>query len=186
MSSLTTPGQRLTYARIKAGYEDQRQFADAVGVPQPTYNLHETGKRGIRPKVAEKYAAHLKNCTPAWLLYGDGTPPAQAAGVVSTGAEDAAAFLVLYDRITALSDDNSKAARGQAGVILSHYGYDAGQRGVAQLAFHLWQECHEEGGSATITERVLKKLEWLDRVFDALKESLRKMDALFGERVSKH
>jgi hypothetical protein len=188
MDRRLTPAQRLTLARIKAGYADPKDFYEAFEIPQSTYALHESGKRGIRPKVADKYASHLRNCTGAWLLYGEGQGPtvtAAANGDLSVDAaaerrhEEAASFLLLYDRITALTNDNDEALGRDFDVVFQHYGYDAGARGIVQLTFHLWREITEEDSDASLPERALKKIEWLDAAFDALKESLRKMKRLF-------
>jgi hypothetical protein len=188
MDRTLTPAQRLTLARIKAGYADPKDFYEAFGIAQSTYSLHESGQRGIRPKVADKYASYLRNCTGAWLLYGEGQGPdalRPTGGDPSVDAaaehrhQEAAAFLLLYDRITALTDDNNKALGREFDIVFHHYGYDSGHRGAVQLAFRLWREIAEEDSDLSLPERALKKIEWLDAAFDALKESLRKVKRLF-------
>lgn len=49
-------------------------------MPQPTYQLHETGKRQLRPDVAQRYADIL-GCSAAWLVMGEGEPPELPASV---------------------------------------------------------------------------------------------------------
>ncbi|MCG5241893.1 XRE family transcriptional regulator [Azospirillum doebereinerae] len=66
--------QRLRLARTAAGYRTAKEFASSHGVPQPTYALHESGERGLRPDVAERYAT-LLGVSPAWLLTGEGQGP---------------------------------------------------------------------------------------------------------------
>ena len=63
-------GSRLRRAREAAGYRTQKQFAETHGLKQPTYHMHETGKRGLKRETAEHYA-ELLGVTTAWLLLGD-------------------------------------------------------------------------------------------------------------------
>lgn len=64
---------RLKNARRHAGFRTAKQFADRLGVPQPTYANHETGARGLTREVLLKYAAAL-GVTVEWLLTGKGDP----------------------------------------------------------------------------------------------------------------
>ena len=75
VSRTETPADRLRLARIAAGYRTQQEFSDKNSLSQSTYNLHETGKRGLRQEVAEDYARLLGNCSAAWLLFGTGDRP---------------------------------------------------------------------------------------------------------------
>lgn len=59
-------GQKLKAARLAAGYRTAKQFADTHGIPQPTYALHEAGKRGLTRKRAEHYA-RLLDVRTEWL-----------------------------------------------------------------------------------------------------------------------
>lgn len=70
--------QRLRLARTAAGYRTAKEFAASHGVPQPTYALHESGERGLRADVADRYASLLGVST-AWLLTGDGQGPTAIA-----------------------------------------------------------------------------------------------------------
>lgn len=67
-------GPRLEAARVAAGYRTAKEFSDTHGIPQATYNLHESGRRGLKLEVAVKYATIL-GCDAAWLLTGEGKPP---------------------------------------------------------------------------------------------------------------
>ena len=69
-------GPRLERARIAAGYRTEIEFSQLHGIPQATYHHHESGKRGLKLEVAEKYAKLLGNCDAAWLLTGAGKEPA--------------------------------------------------------------------------------------------------------------
>jgi transcriptional regulator with XRE-family HTH domain len=63
-----TPAERLRRARL-ARYPSGAGFAAAIGVPQSTYQAHESGERGLNAKAAKKYAEHL-DVEPLWLLHG--------------------------------------------------------------------------------------------------------------------
>lgn len=74
MSSHDTPATRLRRARISAGYGTAKAFAEAHDIPQPTYAMHEKGRRRISAEVAERYAEEL-SCSAAWILTGEGNAP---------------------------------------------------------------------------------------------------------------
>lgn len=65
---------RLQEAREAAGYDDPTSAAKAFGWPEVTYRAHEAGGRGLRPLVAEKYAAAFR-VSAGWLLTGEGKGP---------------------------------------------------------------------------------------------------------------
>ncbi len=71
--------ERLKAARIAAGYRTALEFSSKHGLKQPTYSAHETGERGLRKKVAERYAKilsrELAGITSDWLLDNIGEPP---------------------------------------------------------------------------------------------------------------
>lgn len=69
---------RLAKARALAGYRNWREAADALGFEVLTYKAHETGVRGLRPDVAERYAAAF-GVSVTWLLYGRGSMRAVGA-----------------------------------------------------------------------------------------------------------
>lgn len=72
---MQTPGQRLKFARVAAGYRTARAFSDKFGIPQSTYSLHESDGRGLTEDVAVQYADWLGNCSAAWLQYAEGRSP---------------------------------------------------------------------------------------------------------------
>lgn len=73
---MEAPSDRLKRARIARGFADAADAARAFGWNVVTYRAHESGARGIK-KVAERYAKAL-GTTAAWLVYGQGDPPANA------------------------------------------------------------------------------------------------------------
>lgn len=75
----TKPHERLKLARVAAGWRTAKSFAASIGVPQPTYALHESGKRGMSREVAKTYAKALGNCDADWLLTGIGRGPLMTA-----------------------------------------------------------------------------------------------------------
>jgi len=75
---MVTIASRLMRARIAAGYKTAKEFAEKNGIPQPTYALHESGKRGLsrpfskddpRPTIVV-YAEKL-GVRQAWLQFGE-------------------------------------------------------------------------------------------------------------------
>ena len=61
---------RLKQARVKAGFNTAKAFAQTLRIPLSTYTKHENGQRNINYDVLQKYAKILKaNIT--WLLTGN-------------------------------------------------------------------------------------------------------------------
>lgn len=67
-------GPRLKQARLNAGFRTAAEFADKNGIPRPTYQLHEQGRRRLKPEVAAQYSRIL-GIQVEWLLYGNGNSP---------------------------------------------------------------------------------------------------------------
>lgn len=87
---MRTPGERLKWARERAGFEYASDAAEAMGVPEPTYLAHENGSRGLKAR-AEQYARRL-HVDYEWLMTGRGQPKAgqtttRAVGFVGAGAQ---------------------------------------------------------------------------------------------------
>ena len=70
LSKRDQQAERLRQARIAARYESAKQFADSIGVPEPTYIHHENGTRGFTRR-AETYARRLR-VSLDWLMTGRG------------------------------------------------------------------------------------------------------------------
>lgn len=190
-----TPAGRLTLARIKAGYPDLKSFWSAHGIPQGTYSHHEAGTRGLTQKAAKKYA-RLLNCTPVWLLFGEGEgPSAQPEGVSALPPDQAgeaprrhnevASFLLLYDRLTVLAGEHDQGTAAEFGIVFQPFGYEKGPRGIVQLAFHLWLDIASEGDDVPLPERALKKIADLDNALRGVKETLRQVARLTGRQPPK-
>jgi phage repressor protein C with HTH and peptisase S24 domain len=64
----SAPAERLRHAR-RAKYRSAAAFAAAIGVPQSTYQLHESGQRTLTMEAAKRYAAGL-GVHYVWLLHG--------------------------------------------------------------------------------------------------------------------
>lgn len=62
-----TPGDRLKFVRVKAGYGTAKAAAEAIGVPLFTYRQHENGLRKISRDAAVRYSRFFK-VTVDWLL----------------------------------------------------------------------------------------------------------------------
>ena len=73
MTEYDHAGIRLKMARVAAGFKSAKEFCEKHNIPSSTYSLHETGRRNLRVKIAEKYAGLLDVST-AWLLTGTGSP----------------------------------------------------------------------------------------------------------------
>lgn len=78
---METPAERLKTARERAGFADAKSAAKAFGWSYEAYKKHESGDNGLRPTVAEKYAAAF-NVAPEWLLYGSSLPTQSRTGSV--------------------------------------------------------------------------------------------------------
>lgn len=72
---MKTPGERLAFARERAGFSSAREAALALGVSVSTYNAHERsgqpGARGFRIDSAKVYARRF-GVSVSWLLAGEG------------------------------------------------------------------------------------------------------------------
>ncbi len=66
----TARAARLRQARIAAGFETAKHASDLMGMPQPTYNTHETGSRDFDVDDAQRYAQFF-GVSAAWLLTGE-------------------------------------------------------------------------------------------------------------------
>lgn len=69
----TPESHRLVLTRLALGYEDQGEFAKAVGLAPNTYNPWETGTtdRTISRQGASKICKKFPDVKPEWLLEGD-------------------------------------------------------------------------------------------------------------------
>jgi SOS-response transcriptional repressor LexA len=73
MQGVSTPHDRLKWARKNAGYEeDASEAARALGVKESTYLGHENGSRGLS-RAAARYARFFR-VSLDWLLAGRGEP----------------------------------------------------------------------------------------------------------------
>jgi hypothetical protein len=182
-SQLDTPAKRLAFARVRAGYGSALEFSRRHGVPQPTYALHENGRRGIRPVVAKRYAEALKNCTPEWILYGKGEIPKFTTGMemldnvpgVLEEAEESAAFMLLYDRISALAKEREDAMEKEFGVRPRLFGIRADERGTVLLTFRYWRQIIDQETDLSITERVIQVVEAFEDAGRQMAEAMRKI-----------
>lgn len=73
---MSDPAERLRVARLRAGFENGKDAAEAMGIPVSTYLGHENGSRGYTAKRAALYARRFK-VREQWLLYGVGEGPGQ-------------------------------------------------------------------------------------------------------------
>lgn len=64
---MDTPGDRLRKLRLQKGYLNAVEAARAFGWNENTYKSHENGERGIKPSIAQKYAAAFGS-TPGYIL----------------------------------------------------------------------------------------------------------------------
>lgn len=64
------PAARLRQARAEAGYAKAAPAAQAMGIPEPTYQAHENGNRGFLTS-ADRYADFFR-VNLEWLLKGRG------------------------------------------------------------------------------------------------------------------
>lgn len=101
---MDTPGERLRWARKRAGYEDGTGAARAFGWVVSTYLGHENGDRNPSRQAAIRYARAFK-IRWEWLLEGDGAPDevktnttkVRIIGLVGAGGEVNEAY---FDELT--------------------------------------------------------------------------------------
>lgn len=70
---MSTPSERLKWAREQADYGGPAEAAQALGMNRYTYTQHENGVRGFKTDSAVKYAKKFK-VSLEWLLSGRGQP----------------------------------------------------------------------------------------------------------------
>jgi DNA-binding XRE family transcriptional regulator len=70
-SAMSTPAERLTWARKQAGYEGPAEAARAMGISRFTYAQHENGIRGFKSDSAVRYARRFR-VSYEWLTTGKG------------------------------------------------------------------------------------------------------------------
>ncbi|MCW5730437.1 MAG: LexA family transcriptional regulator [Alphaproteobacteria bacterium] len=82
MDQPKTQGERLAFARKRAGFRSASAAARALGVPEVTFRAHENGLRGLTEATARSYGQAFR-VNWAWLVTGDGSmePPAGAPPV---------------------------------------------------------------------------------------------------------
>ena len=68
------PFERLREARRAAGFSGPTDAARRFHWKIETYKKHESGGRGITPRVAAIYGKAYR-VNPSWILYGDGPAP---------------------------------------------------------------------------------------------------------------
>ena len=99
---MSEPYERLQEARARAGFANATDAARAFGWNENTYRSHENGERGLKPSVAERYAAALK-VSAGYLLTGEGGDARSTLiplrGLVGAGGE-------INDDITQVHRDN--------------------------------------------------------------------------------
>lgn len=87
---LETPHGRLGWARVRAGYADKAEFAEAAGINKTTYRAYENGQNGFA-KLAGDFAKRL-GISAEWLLNGGelpkGAPPPKQPSLPMNRAPD--------------------------------------------------------------------------------------------------
>jgi hypothetical protein len=92
---MDTMGERLVWARKKAGYVSARAAALDNGWVEVTYRSHETGGRAFDLDTAARYGRIFK-VEPIWLLHGVGLPAGRRGvpivGLAGAGPQGTVAF----------------------------------------------------------------------------------------------
>lgn len=68
---MNTIAERLTQARIDAGFDRREDAVSRFGWKYPTYSAHENGSRGVKKPDILKYAKAF-GVSSEWLLFGKG------------------------------------------------------------------------------------------------------------------
>lgn len=133
MRCMDTMGERLAWARKKAGYKSARAAALAHGWKEVTYRSHEgssdTGTRDYDYETAQRYGRTFK-VNPLWLLHGLGTP--KRAGVPIVGIAGANHDgTVLYSEGQAGPDEAPMVPGGSENTVAVEVRGDS-MRGIAE------------------------------------------------------
>lgn len=64
---------KLRMVRKARGFKTAKEFATKNNIPLSTYAMHETGRRGLKIKVAKLYCS-LLGMELNWFLLGKNTP----------------------------------------------------------------------------------------------------------------
>ena len=146
---METPGERLRYARERAGYATAQEFAEAVGSTVSTYRSHENGTRGIPNSSALQYAKKLK-IEFDWLQAGQGqTPEVKKAPDAGRNARDGLDAPPAY---AAIPVADVRAGMGGPGAIMSdqpiayRYFPEEELRALRVKPENLW--CHRADGTS--------------------------------------
>lgn len=147
---------RLTKARLAAGYRSGKAAAEAHGWPIGTYTSDESGRRGITPERADRYAEAF-SVPGAWLLGedpADGNPEHVRRASVLDSLNEAEVPRVFESPAIPVT-----ASRG-AGARLARARVDGGFVSVRAAARHLGlpaSTCYgHENGRNNISERVAR------------------------------
>lgn len=79
----SSPAERLTSARLQAGFKTASKAAAELGIPIPTYKAHETGIRGLGSDQCLQYASAF-SVDPAWLMFGEPYPRVRSEAIGET------------------------------------------------------------------------------------------------------
>ena len=97
-----------------------KAFADKNGIPQPTYAMHETAKRGLRARTARRYAK-LLGVRVAWLLTGE-EPMRDGSETDRAIDEQPLSTVSTVDARDHFSDLVNRAAFGKERLVLTRRG----------------------------------------------------------------
>jgi len=79
LNKLTTPGRRVRYARLIAGFHSRKSLSEKHGLSHNTLQGWEQGKSNLTRKGAIRlsnlFLREGVQCSPRWLLDGQGEPP---------------------------------------------------------------------------------------------------------------
>ena len=68
---MQTPGQRIKFARERAGYLNQGEFAKLIGIRQSTLSEIESGETKLPNAQAALIMCELTGVTLRWIIYGE-------------------------------------------------------------------------------------------------------------------
>lgn len=71
MLAMQTPGQRIKWARERAGYLKQTEFAKLCGLSQGTLSEIEKGETKLPNAEAALIMCELTGVTLRWIIYGE-------------------------------------------------------------------------------------------------------------------
>lgn len=116
---MKTAGDRLKWARERAGFETAQDAAESLGVSSSTYYAHENGNRGFSSK-ADHYGRRFK-VSAGWLMYGAAPFPDDMPEIDDDPIPEP--LPEIYSDTVFVREVDVRAGAGGGGIVAQAYGF---------------------------------------------------------------